>query len=60
MFAAGTDTSYITMEYALAELVRNPRVLAKLQAEVRTKNTPKSQDDDDVMVTEESLGSMPY
>ncbi|GJN12674.1 hypothetical protein PR202_ga30971 [Eleusine coracana subsp. coracana] len=55
MFAAGTDTSYITMEYALAELVRNPHVMAKLQAEVR-KNTPNNQQ----MVTEENLGNMTY
>ncbi|TVU43845.1 hypothetical protein EJB05_10343, partial [Eragrostis curvula] len=55
MFAAGTDTSYIVMEYAMTELVRNPHTMAKLQEEVRT-NTPKGQD----MVTEENLGNMTY
>ncbi|KAK3122497.1 hypothetical protein QOZ80_8AG0614420 [Eleusine coracana subsp. coracana] len=55
MFAAGTDTSYITMEYALTELVRNPHVMAKLQAEVR-RNTPNNQE----MVMEENLGNMTY
>ncbi|GJN39922.1 hypothetical protein PR202_gb29076 [Eleusine coracana subsp. coracana] len=55
MFAAGTDTSYITMEYALAELVRNPCIMAKLQAEVR-RNTPSNQE----MVMEENLGNMTY
>ncbi|GJN39921.1 hypothetical protein PR202_gb29075 [Eleusine coracana subsp. coracana] len=55
MFAAGTDTSSITMEYALAELVRNPCIMAKLQAEVR-RNTPSNQE----MVMEENLGNMTY
>ncbi|KAL6857085.1 hypothetical protein ACP4OV_018467 [Aristida adscensionis] len=55
MFAAGTDTSYIVMEFAIAELIQNPNIMAKLQYEVRT-NVPKSQD----MVLEENLGDMTY
>uniref|UniRef100_A0ACD5UDA2 Uncharacterized protein n=1 Tax=Avena sativa TaxID=4498 RepID=A0ACD5UDA2_AVESA len=55
MFVAGTDTSYVVLEFALAELMRKPHLMAKLQAEVRDK-TPKDQQ----MVTEDDLGSMPY
>ncbi|KAH7691852.1 Premnaspirodiene oxygenase protein [Dioscorea alata] len=35
MFAAGTDTSYIVLEWSMAELIRNPQVMRKLQEEVR-------------------------
>ncbi|KAG1328112.1 Cytochrome P450 71A1 [Cocos nucifera] len=35
MFAAGTDTSYTTLEWAMAELVRKSEVMKKLQDEVR-------------------------
>ncbi|AES69196.1 putative flavonoid 3'-monooxygenase [Medicago truncatula] len=34
MFAAGTDTSSSTTEWAIAELIRNPRILAKVQEEL--------------------------
>ncbi|KAL5222566.1 hypothetical protein ABZP36_027279 [Zizania latifolia] len=52
MFAAGSDTSYIVLEFALAELMRKPHLMAKLQAEVRNST--------DQMVTEEHLNSMPF
>lgn len=55
MFVAGTDTSYVVLEFAMAELMRNPQLMAKLQAEVRD-NTPKDQQ----MVTEDDLAGMPY
>lgn len=36
MFAAGTDTTFITLDWGMTELVMNPRVLEKAQAEVRS------------------------
>ncbi|KAH6757560.1 hypothetical protein C2S51_038708 [Perilla frutescens var. frutescens] len=35
MFSAGTETSATTMDWAMTELMRNPRVMEKVQAEVR-------------------------
>ncbi|CAL4900861.1 unnamed protein product [Urochloa decumbens] len=35
MFAAGTETSFIVLEWAMSELVRNPRTMHKLQHELR-------------------------
>ncbi|KAI8548063.1 hypothetical protein RHMOL_Rhmol07G0243200 [Rhododendron molle] len=35
MFIAGTDTTTTTLEWAMAELLHNPRTLQKLQAELR-------------------------
>uniref|UniRef100_A0A0D9X3H9 Uncharacterized protein n=1 Tax=Leersia perrieri TaxID=77586 RepID=A0A0D9X3H9_9ORYZ len=55
MFEGGTDTSYIELEYAMAELMRKPQLMAKLQAEVRSV-VPRGQE----IVTEEQLVNMPY
>ncbi|XP_056687716.1 cytochrome P450 736A117-like [Spinacia oleracea] len=35
MFMAGTDTSYTLMEWTIVELMRHPRVMKKLQDEIR-------------------------
>ncbi|CAL4905552.1 unnamed protein product [Urochloa decumbens] len=55
MFAAGTDTTFISLDYAMAKLIRNPQVMAKLQAEVRSCATEGKE-----MVTEDDLSSMSY
>ncbi|XP_002444127.2 indole-2-monooxygenase [Sorghum bicolor] len=55
MFGAGTETSSLVLELAMAELMRHPQLMIKLQAEVR-KNTPKGQE----MVEQDNLASMPY
>ncbi|KAL2456625.1 Cytochrome [Abeliophyllum distichum] len=35
MFSAGTETSSTTIDWAMAQMMRNPNVIAKAQAEVR-------------------------
>lgn len=35
MFAAGTETSAATVDWAMSEMIRHPRVMDKAQAEVR-------------------------
>ncbi|KAF8774901.1 hypothetical protein HU200_005185 [Digitaria exilis] len=55
IFQAGTDTSYVALEYVFVELVRNPRVMAKLRAEVMSI-VPKGRE----MVMEEDLNDMAY
>ncbi|KAH0450802.1 hypothetical protein IEQ34_021494 [Dendrobium chrysotoxum] len=54
MFAAGTDTIYITIEWILAELITHPSVMSKAQEEVR-RVLGSSQS-----VTEEALNKMDY
>ncbi|CAL9134670.1 unnamed protein product [Musa acuminata var. zebrina] len=54
IFSGGTDTSYVTLECAMAELVRSPRVMAKLQHQVRgiasrTKGTVKEEELDEMV-----------
>ncbi|CAO2210255.1 unnamed protein product [Urochloa humidicola] len=55
MFQAGTDTSFVALDNVVVELVRNPAVMAKLQAEVRTA-VPKGKE----MVTEDDLENFTY
>ncbi|CAN6227769.1 unnamed protein product [Urochloa humidicola] len=55
MFAAGTDTAYLVLEYTMAELMRHRHVMAKLHGEVRS-SIPKGQE----AITEDNLTGMPY
>ncbi|CAM0952590.1 unnamed protein product [Alopecurus aequalis] len=54
MIFAGTETSSITLEWAMAELVRNPRAMAKLQDEVARVATSKP------TIEEDDLSKMEY
>jgi len=56
MFAAGTDTSHLVLEFTMAELMLHQHVMARLQAEVRSIIMPKGQQ----VITEEYLTEMPY
>jgi cytochrome P450 len=55
MIGAGTDTSFFVLDTAMAELMRRPELMAKLEAEVRNE-TPDGQQ----MVEEEDLAGMAY
>ncbi|CAL4985988.1 unnamed protein product [Urochloa decumbens] len=57
MFEAGIETSYLTLEYGMAELINNRHVLKKLQNEVRMCTLEGKRLD---MIREENLSSMPY
>ncbi|KAM0894147.1 hypothetical protein ACQ4PT_024650 [Festuca glaucescens] len=49
MIFAGTETSSITLEWAMAELIGNPRAMAKLQDEVaRVSNGKPTIEEDDL------------
>lgn len=55
MFTAGTDTAYLALEFAMAELMLHQDALAKLQAEVR-KTMPDGQE----TINEGNLAGMTY
>ncbi|PRQ24583.1 putative cytochrome P450 [Rosa chinensis] len=54
MFAAGTDTIYTAIEWVMSELLRHPRVMKKLQNEVRGIAGNKTE------ITEDDLVGMHY
>lgn len=54
MFAAGTDTTYTVLEWAMTELIRHPRVMKKLQNELMETANGKSH------ITESDLDRMHY
>lgn len=55
MFEAGTDTSFIVLEYAMIRLVQNPHLMQKLQDELRS-SIPKGKE----MVTEDDIKNLAY
>ncbi|EEF32356.1 cytochrome P450, putative [Ricinus communis] len=54
LFLGGVDTSAITLNWAMAEFVRNPRVMKKLQEEVRNSVGKKGR------VTEADINKLEY
>lgn len=54
MFAAGTDTTYTVLEWAMTELLRNPEILRKVQNEVQGIVKEKQH------ITEDDLENMHY
>jgi cytochrome P450 len=54
VFAAGTDTTYTVIEWAMAELLRHPKAMKKVQDEVRGINGKTKG------ITEDNLDNMHY
>nr|AHB64324.1 3-hydroxyindolin-2-one monooxygenase [Secale cereale] len=57
MFEAAIETSFLVLEYSMAELINNRHVMAKVQKEVR-ESTPNGEKLD--LIMEEDLSRMPY
>ncbi|XAR50775.1 hypothetical protein NMG60_11005199 [Bertholletia excelsa] len=55
IFVAGTDTSAATLVWGMTELMRNPRVMKKLQEEVRGLN-----DGEKAVINDGDLQNLPY
>ncbi|XP_015070537.1 cytochrome P450 71A4-like [Solanum pennellii] len=53
-FVAGTDSTYTVLEWTITELLRHPRVMKKLEDEVRELGQGKTE------ITEDDLGNMHY
>ncbi|CAH2072613.1 unnamed protein product [Thlaspi arvense] len=55
IFLAGVNTSAVTLIWGLTELIRNPRVMKKVQEEIRTTLGDKKQ-----RITEQDVNQLPY
>ncbi|KAL1195938.1 Cytochrome P450 71B7 [Cardamine amara subsp. amara] len=55
IFLAGVNTSAVTLSWAMTELIRNPRVMKKVQDEIRTKLG-----DNKEIITEDDLTKLHY
>ncbi|KAM3393447.1 hypothetical protein ACQJBY_014249 [Aegilops geniculata] len=56
IFAAATDTSATTLEWAMSELIRNPEVMTRTKLEVRQISLAPGQS----MITSADLGNLHY
>ncbi|KAJ0570351.1 putative cytochrome P450 [Helianthus annuus] len=54
VFNGGTDTTSTSLDWAIGELLRNPRTMKKLQQEAHTVGQGRE------MITEDDLDNMPY
>ncbi|XP_057462489.1 cytochrome P450 76T24-like [Actinidia eriantha] len=54
LFIGGTDTTTTTMEWAMAELLRNPAIMAKAKQELAQTISPKS------VLQEQHITQLPY
>ncbi|XP_076905050.1 3-beta-hydroxylase-like [Bidens hawaiensis] len=54
LFAAGTDTAFTNLEWAIAELLKHPRAMKVVQQEALKIGKGRS------MITEDDLENMPY
>ncbi|XP_065874545.1 cytochrome P450 736A117-like [Euphorbia lathyris] len=54
VFGAGTDTTYTALDWVMAEVLRHPEVMKKLQNEIREIAKNKSE------ITEDDLNKIPY
>ncbi|CAA7022170.1 unnamed protein product [Microthlaspi erraticum] len=55
IFLAGVNTSVVTLTWAMTELIRNPRVMKKVQEEIRTTLEAKKE-----RITEDDLTQLHY
>ncbi|KAF4378667.1 hypothetical protein F8388_006118 [Cannabis sativa] len=56
IFLAGVDTAALTVTWAMAELAKNPRVMKKVQDEIRSYCSKKTQ----VKITESDINQLDY
>ncbi|KAL6008037.1 hypothetical protein ACLOJK_033543 [Asimina triloba] len=54
IFVAGSDTSSTTLEWAMAELLRDPKIMGKARAEIMETIGPEKE------VEESDMGRLPY